>query len=458
MGRPSPLTLEEIRPAFDRLLTGPLVLAVSGGADSIALMHLVAEWQVHGGAAAAAPPIVLTVDHGLRSESADETAWVHGQAANLGLAHVTLEWAGPKPASGLQAAARSARYRLMNDFLDAEVRDRLVPTKRSIVTAHHADDQAETFVMRLARGSGLDGLSGMRPREVVLPDRRSAASATSYTVVRPLLQTPKARLIAMLRARGLAWREDPSNASEDFERIRVRKALGILSDLGISAAQMERSTRRLARARAAVMVCTAEAACRLVRLHEGLFAEVDPALFLDVSEELQVRIFAVLLEAYGGDSPPARLSQTEALVEQMGDVGRGQEANRRRAATLGGCRIERTGDGPMLVWREAGRDGLPELDLQPGGCLVWDERFAVALGAEERQPVRVRALGADGARALGSSLAGSIAPASRQVPQGALETLPTFWRNGQIVAAPPLRTTATCSAEFLSAQVFSHRA
>ena len=186
--------------------------------------------SLHGGprcrATDAAPPIVLTVDHGLRRESAEEAAWVGHEAARLGFEHATLVWAGPKPASGLQAAARAARYSLMSNFLDREARDGRVPVKRSIVTAHHADDQAETFLMRLARGSGLDGLSGMRPTEVIAADDRS------YTILRPLLEVPKARLVATLEARGLTWREDPSNAVQDFERVRVREALELIERPG----------------------------------------------------------------------------------------------------------------------------------------------------------------------------------------------------------------------------------
>lgn len=463
MGRPSPLALEEIAPVFDRILVGPLALAVSGGADSIALMHLVAEWRADRGDTGVAPPIVLTVDHGLRSEAADEAAWVAREAARLGLAHMKLDWTGPKPASGLQATARAARYRLMNDCLEREARERALPAKRSIVTAHHADDQAETFLMRLARGSGLDGLSGMRQQETVQPSCQSGGSSGGWTILRPLLQVGKARLVGTLLARGLAWREDPSNTSQDFERVRVREALEVLGGLGISATQIERSTRRLSRARAAVVAVLADVACRLTRLHGGLFAEIDPALFVCVPDELQVRTFAALLEANGGDSPPARLSQIEALVEQMSqrmDAGRHSEhGHRRRAATLGGCRIERLGDGPVLIWREAGRDGLPELDLQPGTRRVWDKRFTVALAAGEGEPVLVRALGVDAARALGPDLAEHGGPQGRRAPGGALEALPSFWRSGRIVAVPYFESLPQhapgCSAAFLAAEVFS---
>ncbi len=448
MGRQSPLSLDEIRPALDRLLKGPLALAVSGGADSMALMHLVAAWWAESRATDAAPPIVLTVDHGLRRESAEEAAWVGHEASRLGFEHATLVWTGPKSTSGLQAAARAARYSLMSNFLDREARDGRVQLKRSIVTAHHADDQAETFLMRLARGSGLDGLSGMRPTEVI------AADDQSYTILRPLLEVPKARLVATLEARGLTWREDPSNALQDFERVRVRAALELLNSMGVSGTDIQRSTARLARAREALAAGLAEVLPRLVCLHGGLFAEVDAASFLRLPDEFRIRTLAVLLRSYGGASSPARLSQIEALAAQMSEA-----SDHRYAVTLGGCRIERNGDGAIQVWREAGRDGLPELDLQPGARLIWDERFAVSLSAEEKGPVCVRALNAEDVRALGSDpmVLGELR--GLRQPAGALETLPSFWRGGRILAVPYFKSfresAPGCSVEFVAAKGLS---
>lgn len=255
MGRARPLTLDEIRSDFERLLIGPLALAVSGGADSMALMHLVATWAAEPGVAARqgmgqVPLIVLTVDHKLRPESAAEAAWVKDEAARRGLPHETLVWDGPKPSTAVQATARDARYRLIDDFLDRELQEGRVPAKRRIAVAHHEDDQAETVLMRLARGSGLDGLSGMREEEYV---STADDKGGGYAIVRPLLRTPKARLIAMLEAAGCLWKEDASNQAPQFERVRVRQALETLRDLGIAPAQIGRSAARLSRARRAVL-------------------------------------------------------------------------------------------------------------------------------------------------------------------------------------------------------------
>jgi tRNA(Ile)-lysidine synthase len=188
--------------------------------------------------------------------------------------------------------------------------------------------------------------------------------------------------------------------------------------------------------------------------HGGLFAEVDAALFLRLPDEFRIRVLGVLLGSYGGASPAARLSQIEALAAQLSET-----SDHRFAVTLGGCRIERNGDGAIQIWREMGRDGLAELDLQPGARLIWDERFVVTLPAGENEPVRVRALNADGLRELGSTpmVLGDLH--GLRAPSGALETLPSFWRAGRILAVPYFKRSCEslpgCSAEFLAAKRLS---
>ena len=161
-----------------------VALAVSGGPDSLALMHLVARWRSMRGAR---PEVtVLTVDHGLRPSSRDEALMVAELARRLGLRHAILNWAGKEQApAGLQARARIARYDLMAAYCHAND----IP---ALVTAHHLDDQAETFLMRLKRGSGLDGLAA-------IPERGSWGG---IEVLRPLLDVPKARLVATLAEQG----------------------------------------------------------------------------------------------------------------------------------------------------------------------------------------------------------------------------------------------------------------
>src|SRR6478609_7539727 len=193
-----PVSVSEANALFSDLSGFPvLLMAVSGGPDSTALMMLMARWR----AARKSGPrlIAVTVDHGLRAEAKRE------------LSHRTLRWTGIKPKTGLQEAARNARYRL----LGAAARQ---AGASHILTAHTRDDQAETFMMRMSRGSGLTGLASMR-RLSELP------AAPSLRLVRPLLGIPKARLLATLKAAKIPYADDPSNRDPRFTRARFRKLM-----------------------------------------------------------------------------------------------------------------------------------------------------------------------------------------------------------------------------------------
>ncbi len=180
-----------------------VVLAVSGGPDSMALMVLAAEWQARVAHSATALS-VATVDHGLRAESRREAEHVASEAKRLGLSHSILPWDGAKPRTGLPLAAREARYRLLEEHARSFGAGHV-----AIVTAHHLDDQAETLTMRLARGAGIDGLSGMRSERPLYDD-------SPFVLVRPLLTIGKARLVATLAARGISYADDPSNGDQRY--------------------------------------------------------------------------------------------------------------------------------------------------------------------------------------------------------------------------------------------------
>ena len=229
-----------ISKAEARKLLAPLAtfthaaLAVSGGPDSLALLHLIARWH---DACGQSPKIsVLTVDHGLRPESRDEAKTVGRLAAELGLPHAILTWEREGAVSAsIQARARLARYGLMAAYCHAHD----IP---ALVTAHHLDDQAETFLMRLKRGSGLDELAA-------IPERGVWAG---IAILRPLLDVPKARLVATLAAQNIPYASDPSNADPRFERARVRDSIEALARLGITPEALALSARRLGRAREAL--------------------------------------------------------------------------------------------------------------------------------------------------------------------------------------------------------------
>lgn len=301
-----------------------LALAVSGGSDSTALLWLMARWARD----VPDPPElhVLSVDHGLRPDSAAEARAVKHAAEALGVAAATLRWRGEKPATGLQAAARQARYRLMADWCARHA----VP---ALLTAHTLDDQAETFLMRLGRGSGLDGLAAMG-------DTRWGATL----VLRPLLALPRQRLRATLAAAGVAWSEDPSNADDRFERARVRKALALLEREGLTAPAIALAARRLARARIVLEAAADRLLAETVAFDRPGHARMDAAAYDGAPAELRLRVLREVLRRIGGEAP--EMAALERLVEAL--------EGEAKARTLAGCRVSRR-SGALVVERAAPR-------------------------------------------------------------------------------------------------------
>jgi tRNA(Ile)-lysidine synthase len=390
-----------------------IVLAVSGGPDSLALMLLVNRWRLLRGIEAD-QILVATVDHGLRASSHDEAVWVTEQAEHLGLPSKLLTWDGPKPQTGVLEAARAARYDLLVDVALS-----LGGEPVAIVTAHTEDDQAETFLMRLARGSGVDGLAAMRAERELL--------ASPYVLlVRPLLDVSKARLVAEVRRAGVTPIDDPSNSDERYERVRLRRAEPVLRDAGLSAEMIALSAKRLNRAHAALDVATDALVREALSLHGGAYANFDAQLFLSAPDEIQIRVLSRVIRAFGGSAPQATMAQIERLRD---DLARGDPVRQ----TLGGTVIRATSDH-IRIFRETGRVPLPEVVIPSGEWVIWDDRFLVVAPADQQVvfgDVTVRALPADefvrwrhetGAR--------------HSFPARAALTLPSLWREGQLVAAP----------------------
>jgi tRNA(Ile)-lysidine synthase len=396
---------------------GRVVLAVSGGADSMALLHLAARWAAARGERA--PRLdVATVDHALRSGSRDEAVRVAEAAGALGLTHHMLTWAGDKPEHGIQARARAARYRLLGDL----ARSGAEPSV-AIVTAHTREDQAETVLMRLARGSGPDGLMGMRAV------RSLDDGEAGVELVRPLLGVSRGDLRSWLTAEGLSWSEDPSNEDTRFERVRLRRAAPVLEGLGLSAPMLALAARRQARAVAALEAATDAVAAKALDLHRGAYASLDGGRLAEAPEEVRIRLLTRVLAMFGGSSPAAELAQVERLAAEL-TRGHGVRT------TLGGCHI-RACPREIRVFREAGRADLPEVRLEPSQTIAWDRRFRIVLSdwptalgpCIAAPPVLVRVLDANQFRALRRSLA----PRSR-LPARAAATLPAIWWRDHLLA------------------------
>ncbi|MGF1651370.1 MAG: tRNA lysidine(34) synthetase TilS [Hyphomicrobiaceae bacterium] len=377
-----PFTPDEIVALFDGLSDYEAVgIAVSGGRDSMALLDLFALWRSLTAAAAALPVRVLTVDHRFRPESPAEADAVRERAQSYDLLHRTCVFDVAKPATALQASARSVRYRVM-----CEAIEELWPAcKVALLVAHTCDDQAETVLMRLARGSGIAGLGAMARVRALTGDRAisvgagtvdGVSTAQRIDIIRPLLAVTRARLTAHLVERRLSWCDDPSNEDRSFERVRVRAAAETLASLGLTAQALGMVADRARRADAALTSVLDETMKRVTAnvAGPGVAANFDYAAWSREPEELRIRLLLRLLATFGGQSEPPRLVRVEKLVQRLtaNEVG--------GAETIAGCIVEQQA-GTIWVYREPTRAPLPVAEVAPGETIVWDRRFVVGLAS-----------------------------------------------------------------------------
>lgn len=399
----APLTLAELAArlaAIGGFEARPrIAVAVSGGPDSIALVLLAARWARRNGGGAAA----LIVDHGLRPESAAEAKIAAGWLTDRGIAREILRWDGAKPASGIQEAAREARYRLLAEWCRRH-------GVLHLLTAHHQEDQVETHLIRRRAGSGVDGLAAMSAvRE--LPDCR---------LVRPLLAVPKARLAALLAAEGQPFLRDPSNENPVFERVRLRAAAdhqhdgdggnrdyAALRACGEQRIERERGLDRLL--------------AQAVSLHPGGFATLDAAALAGIAPELAERLLGRLAASVGAARYPARRVRLARLR-------RGLVEHPERARTLGGCRFV-SWRGRILVLRELAAAEAPAR-IEPGANVLWDRRFRAGLPADAAAGLTLSYLGQGGA-VLPERCRGGV-------PRLVYPVLPAWWDEAGLAAVPHL--------------------
>jgi tRNA(Ile)-lysidine synthase len=386
-----------MRPVLAAAPPGPLGVAVSGGGDSTALLLLLRSWAAATGRATAA----VTVDHGLRAESAAEAASVAALCARLGIAHEILRWTRPDRGN-LQAMARDGRRALIAEWATAR-------GMGAVALGHTLDDQAETLLIRLGRGSGVDGLAAMAP----------VSEANGLRWLRPLLAVRRATLREWLRAEGVAWSEDPSNDDPAFARVRARRALAVLGPLGVTPERLAATAARMRRAREALEAATRALAAETVT--EGAAGDVllDRGPFAAAPEEVGLRLLAAVLMWVSGARYRPR---SDALAPAYDAVVRGMVG---RGLTLHGCVLRGAGDA-VAVRREPGRVAGPV----PASAERWDGRWLlVATGGETLAGLEIGALGADDLPACGDWRARGLA-------REALLSSPALRRDGALVAAP----------------------
>ncbi len=296
----------------------PAAIGVSGGSDSLALMLLLADWAKGQGLP---PPLVFCVDHGLRPEAKAEGRKVMAWARAAGLRGFVLREEAALPSSdNLEAAARALRYRLMGEAMARKKR-------AALYVAHTEDDQAETFLLRLARGSGVDGLSGMRPL-APFPDPDFAR----LQLARPLLSFSRAVLREYLAVQNHPWIDDPMNADTRFARVRIRSAWPALAALGLTPGRLVEACSHLARARAALEVAAEAVVMRACRPHaDGIL--IDPLALGQAPPELALRALAGILMLVSGNPYRPRFDRLQSLFAAVAEGGL------QGGRTLHGCRI-----------------------------------------------------------------------------------------------------------------------
>ena len=368
-----------------------IAIAVSGGSDSLALLHLAVDWGKTRGIG----PSAVTVDHGLRPEAADEAQEVGRICRGLGVDHLILKWQGWDGSGNLQDQARRARYRLIADWAKAQ-------GIGAVALAHTADDQAETFLMRLARGAGVDGLSGMQRRR----------DAQGIIWLRPLLQVERSQLRNYLTGKGVRWIDDPSNEDGRYERIKARQVLAALAPLDIDAHVLSGVAQNLRDGRDALEVQTKAAADSVATIDAGDVV-FDRAGLMSLPVEITRRS---LVHAVKWVSSAEYGPRGTALSDALASLTKGTDS------TLHGCHLL-AGKTELRVTREL--QAVKDLTCPPEA--VWDSRWQ--LSGPENNGLAISALGEEGLR---------LCPDWRETgrPRVALLATPAVWRKQELVAAP----------------------
>jgi tRNA(Ile)-lysidine synthase len=380
-------------------------VAVSGGGDSMALLHLTAAWaRVYG-----IQVQVVTVDHGLRPESAAEARMVAGEAKLLGLPHTTLRWDGWAGAGNLQDTARQARIDLIAGWRGA---------CRHILMGHTQDDQAETLLMRLARGSGVEGLAAMAPKRRIwlaepVPPQATSSRPDWWEIVRPLLSTTRADLRHYADTLKIPYVDDPSNDDEGYARVRMRRLIGAE---GLDTATLAQTAQRMARARTALVRRMHEVADSIVTVDENAPGSliIDRDGFAKVEADTQLRLLAAALRYVSSSPYRPRMAALEAALETILSGG---------PATLHGALLLPKG-GKLFVTREA--KAVADHVTVVGDGQLWDNRWCIQCDA--LQGLQVRALTEKGLSQIGKL-------PQTGVPRAALHALPSIWDGDRLMAA-----------------------
>ncbi len=337
-----------------------IAVAVSGGADSMALTLLLNEWgQDHNCKINA-----LTVNHGLRKEAAKEAEQVRKWLKKCNINHHILTYSGEKPQSNIQEEARNIRYSLMLEWCKAN-------NISSLFVAHHMEDQAETFLLRLERGSGIDGLAAMLP----------VSERDGIHIRRPLLEVTKNQLKQYLNRQNQKWIDDPSNNDTAHKRNNLRKVLQKIGDItdSVLTKRLADTAHHMARARAALELESTRHMAACVTLHPAGFCTFHHEKFVNIPEEIALRILSRILITISGSREKPRFDKLENLYNSILD-----NPDRLRGVTLHGCKVfkpPRKKQQLVFIYREPARI-QENLAVTKDIPLTWDSRFTIEFSGQ----------------------------------------------------------------------------
>ena len=380
-------------------------VAVSGGGDSLALLYLLADWAK----TRSVDVYVATVDHGLRPEAPQEAIDVGLHCAHLGFPHETVIWRDWDHQGNLQAEARAARYRLLGEWGRRHILD-------VILLGHTQDDQAETFLLRLARRAGVDGLSSMN----ALFHRDNQAFG------RPLLSVSRQSLREFLLQKGISWVDDPSNEDPQFDRVRARQTLQHLKTLGIEPASLADVSANMRDARTALEAQVKTVADAHAQMDRG---DLSMPLALLSSEPLEIQrrlLVAGLNWVSGAAFPPRR----EAVARLLQNLATGTDS------TLSGCLVT-SAKGQIRITRE-----YKAVEDLTSSTQVWDRW---QLEGPWQTGMHIRALGEEGLRFLEDWRTSGM-------PRVSLLASPSVWYDSTLIAAPMAGFGAGWTANLLPEQ------
>lgn len=381
-----------------------LALGCSGGPDSLALALLLKDWCEAEGRKLTA----LVVNHGIRAEAGAEAAAVAKQLSGQGIEAIILEGDWEDGAGDIQNRARALRYRLMLDWCRGQGR-------KDLFLAHHAEDQAETLLLRLGRGSGVDGLAAMRHHNSQWGD---------VTLHRPLLDIPKACLLATVTRAGLEPVLDPSNTDLRFARVRMRGLMPELAAEGFTPERLGATARRMARASDALDHYTQALLDEAARLYTEGYCRLDPAPLRQAPVEIALRALSRLLRAVTGSPYPAREEKVENLLKRLisEDLGGG--------VTVAGCKVVQK-RGMIFICRELA--AMPQ-SLEVATEVVWDSRFLLTC-TDAAEELEYRPLGAEG---WASYKRRQVDYTAGELPAAVYQSLPSVWRASELILVPHL--------------------